>query len=35
MKTKIISENIIEVDGKRYVAEDSKGWLDIPELKKS
>ena len=33
MKTKKISENIIEVDGERYVREDSKGWLDIPELK--
>ncbi len=33
MKTKKISENIIEVDGERYVREDSKEWLDIPELK--
>lgn len=33
MKSKRISENIIEIDGKRYVKEDSKGWLDIPELK--
>ena len=35
MKNKIkkITENIIEVDGERYVKEDSKGWLDIPELK--
>ena len=32
MKTKIISENIAEIDGVRYVKEDSKGWLDIPEL---
>ena len=33
MKTKVISENIIEVDGVKYIKEDSKGWLDIPELK--
>ena len=32
-KFKKISENIIEFDGKRYIKEDSKGWLDIPELK--
>jgi len=32
VKTKKISENIVEVDGVRYVKEDSKGWLDIPEL---
>ena len=32
-KMKKISENIIEVDGERYVKEDSRGWLDIPELK--
>ena len=32
-KMKKISENIIEVDGERYVKEDSKGWIDIPELK--
>lgn len=32
MKTKRISENVIEIDGERYVKEDSKGWLDIPEL---
>ncbi len=32
-KTKIISENIIEFDGERYIKEESKGWLDIPELK--
>lgn len=31
-KVKKISENIIELDGERYVKEDSKGWLDIPEL---
>ena len=31
-KIKQISENIIEVDGIRYLKEDSKGWLDIPEL---
>ena len=33
MKVKKISENIVEVDGERFVKEDSKGWLDIPELK--
>ena len=33
MKTKIISENEVEIDGKRYIAKDSTGWLDIPELK--
>lgn len=33
MKTKRITKTIIEVDGERYVKEDSKGWLDIPELK--
>ena len=32
MKIKKITENIIEIDGKRFVKEDSKGWLDIPEL---
>ncbi len=32
-KFKKISENIVEIDGKRFVKEDSKGWLDIPELK--
>ena len=32
MKAKRISESIIEVDGERYVREDSRGWLDIPEL---
>ncbi len=32
-KIKKISDSIIEWKGKRYVAEDSKGWLDIPELK--
>ncbi len=32
---KRISENIIEADGVRYIniKEDSKGWLDITELK--
>ncbi len=30
---KKISENIIEFNGERYIKEDSKGWLDIPELK--
>ncbi len=29
---KTISENIIEVNGERFVKEDSQGWLDIPEL---
>ena len=33
MKTKKISEKIVEVDGVRYVKEDSTDWLDIPELK--
>ncbi len=33
MKAKKISENVVEIDGERYVKEDSKGWLDIPELK--
>ena len=33
MKVKKISENIVEVDGKRFVKEDSRKWLDIPELK--
>ena len=32
MKVKKITENIVEVDGVRYVKEDSRGWLDIPEL---
>ncbi len=32
MKVKKITDNIIEVDGERFVKEDSKGWLDIPEL---
>ena len=32
-KVKEISENIIEYKGTRFVKEDSKGWLDIPELK--
>ena len=31
-KVKKISENIIEIDGERFIKEDSKGWLDIPEL---
>ncbi len=33
MKVKKINENIVEVDGERFVKEDSQGWLDIPELK--
>lgn len=32
MKVKKITENIVEVDGERFVKEDSKGWLDVPEL---
>ena len=32
-KVKKISENIVEIDGERFVKEDSKGWLNIPELK--
>ncbi len=32
-KVKKISDNIIEFEGERFVKEDSKGWLDIPELK--
>ncbi len=32
-KIKKITENIIEIDGERFVKENSKGWLDIPELK--
>jgi len=32
-KVKKISENVIEFSGQRYIKEDSKGWLDIPELK--
>ena len=31
-KIKQISNNVIEFDGERYIKEDSKGWLDIPEL---
>ena len=31
-KTKVISENIVEYNGERYVKEDFKGWLDVPEL---
>lgn len=31
-KVKKISENIIEFEGNKYIKEDSKGWLDIPEL---
>ncbi len=33
MKAKRISENIVEVDGERFVREDSTAWLDIPELR--
>lgn len=32
MKVKKISKNLIEVDGKRFVREDSRGLLDIKEL---
>ena len=32
-KFKKISENIVEIKGERFIKEDSKGWLDIPELK--
>ena len=32
MKAKKISENIVEIDGKRFVREDSTAWIDIPEL---
>lgn len=32
MKLKKISDNIVEVDGERFIKEDSRGWLDIPEL---
>lgn len=32
-KFKKVSENIVEINGERFVKEDSKGWLDIPELK--
>jgi hypothetical protein len=31
-KIKKVSENIIELDGQRYIKEESQGWLDIPEL---
>lgn len=31
-KVKKISENIVEINGERFVKEDSKGFLDIPEL---
>ena len=35
VKNKInkISDKIIEIDGVKYIKEDSTGWLDIPELK--
>lgn len=32
-KVKKISKNVIEFDGEKYIKEDIKGWLDIPELK--
>jgi hypothetical protein len=35
MKAKKISENIYEIDGERFVKEEKKGWLDVPELGKS
>ncbi len=31
-KVKKISENVVEIDGEKFVKEESKGWLDIPEL---
>jgi len=31
-KIKKISENIVEINGERFVKGDSRGWLDIPEL---
>ncbi len=31
-KFKKISEEIVEMNGQRFIKEDSKGWLDIPEL---
>ena len=33
MKTKRITETIVEIDGEKYIKEDSTDWLDIPELK--
>ena len=30
-----ISENIADIDGERYFKEDSRGWLDVPELGRS
>ena len=30
---KRINNNVIEVDGERYIKEDSTNWLEIPELK--
>ena len=32
-KIKKISDKVVEIDGERYVKENSTGWLDIPELK--
>ena len=31
-KFKVISKNVVEIDGQRYIKENSEGWLDIPEL---
>ena len=31
-KVKKITDNIFEIDGDKFVREDSKGWLDVPEL---
>lgn len=31
-KVNKISKNIVEIDGERYVKEDSRGWLAVPEL---
>ena len=32
MKVKKITESIVEIDGVKYEKQNSKGWLDIPEL---
>ncbi len=31
-KVKKITDNIFEIDGDKFVREDSRGWLDVPEL---
>ncbi len=33
MKAKKISENVVEIDGEKFVKEDSTAWIDIPELR--